>query len=676
MKEELWYITFIKALVPLQISFILWGLWNYFIDMEVISYFSSIALGDYDAEYMENRWQKIISFEWKYWTDWIRANIYLVLWIFIWYFCFFRDVSRQHYKFLSKLMIFFFFPLAIIDFLLIQYWHLTSLAIFYMVLFVIISPLSGIYNFVSVWLHSTNYKFMKVFFSPENNRMVYEFLVISFLIAILGELGIKFLWDSSSNYILYILFDKRGILVLFIGLFLLKLGWNYRHRFMAWKKALSIFKSNPSQSVLPVYVVVDSIGPITRSTIFDLVTEREQLIYDHGLSAPRNIIAEIEKLTFNHQNARCVVLSPDLWDALQDRVKYYHHLLIHVQVSSDFLVSLCNTSLLKEHIVCLKNLFLRPNTLILSNHQLDTSKTIHPVRTEEDEWISTIKEVSLYSEHINQENDQFLHYLPEKVHTTVEEFLSVQSIWQHLEKTAGYSLSELNTVLPDILGQYLEKVKRERNPVEVFYGLSKTLEMLVHFYALVAVAFHIDTPSKRADSSFKTESEGASLGRWFEIGKKYSELFDPHDQLSEWWDGYLSPDIQASIQELLAGVGAKLNRLSAMRDLHEFVVTFRNKTSGHGVLTYEAASEALQNLAVVTGKALSCAAQTKVSLVKSSKKLFIKLENLEIDVSDLFYEENGRYYVLSAHHCGSPEFICYQTGDIVMAEGLQIRLDE
>jgi hypothetical protein len=604
--------------------------------------------------------------QWAYWPLVLKADAYYLFWVWIFGVIMDNPMSLKAMRFSFVPLLGIVFLVLVAEFTIVPDWGDPWFSNLLLALF------GGCSFFLCLFYlfarRRPTSKYTALAFSFENSGMMFDLAAITFFCFML-----KGLFRNVNGI-------GDALTVFWFSVIALLLYWPYRGRSKAWSRAVSLLHSANKRSEMIVFVVFDSLGPLTNQTIFERTWHKRIQKDQYTEKASRDIdpISTIKNIHFKDYEVQFLTLSPGMWSALMHSpVSKKDQVLIYVQTSDSRTLAKCAASLIEEQTQWLRIMVTLPNAFIMSCHERELRRRSEK-SIRETQWISTLKDVSINGALTDRKVGAFLHYLPEKIEHIIDGLIQVRFVWHRVEEAADQTFDQLKPHLPKPVWQLLEKVQKERNPVDIFYGLCKILELLVHFYAMVAIAAKRATASNWETSQFVSDAEGATLGAWCEIGKDYCEELDPSSSIIAWWNASLSKKVVVCMRELLAGVGVKPSRLRrpTMSDLQDFVVTFRNKTSGHGVLTYEVASEALQSLAVVLGTALSFSAKTGLLIVKEEERIVIQTKSLDVDATSFLREKGTNLYLLSAYHAGSPEFICYQTGEIEIAGEFRVDLDE
>lgn len=604
----------------------------------------------------------------------IKFDLYFSTWLFLWFYCAVRPTGEKELKANLSLLISIPVGLALLEVLLIPDWGASWISNSIVGIFVTCSLL--IRQFYITALREHRNPLINLFFSMENSYECYECLHHLFFILCFGILLIPFFFKLFS-YLAFLFLAASFFALIMEPVLVLNFRWK------AWKRAISLSQSRgqDQQDTTILFLVLDNLRTPSRSSAFNW-TWRKRVRKGISQKTTRrdiDIITSIEALTFTPSDVETVALSPHILELLNKRVSFPNSFLVYFYISNSSMISISPDWLLEKRLKELTELTSRHNVFLLSYHVIQETiraKNQSGMEERESHWISTLNTLA-YNEDVNCKNiNEPFHFLPESLKALVDDYFTLRHVWETLETTANRLIPALAGMLPGFIGKHLTHLVQKNNIIEIFYGLSKLLEMLVHFHALAAAAFVTGTRENRERFFFREETEGASIGHWYEIGKKYAPLLPPQTSIKEWWDQSLKGEVKEAAKRLLAAIGMELSRMRKMEDLHEFIVASRNKTFAHGIATRRMASDCLNDLAVITGRALACAVETGLAVRTDADGLIIKDGSNEMDVSDMMVNKDDHIYLLTAHHQGFPEFLCYQTGEMVYTKNFKIQLSQ
>jgi hypothetical protein len=683
-KENHWFNSVINLTLIVQLIILTTTFGVYILDVNLPGLLANYTLGEINGIELIKRIEKlIVEFpKWPWWSLFIKLDILFILLTFCAYFTFKRPCGQKMFLLQCAM-------LPLVGLFLVNFDQIfTGLGLttqlfqkktsFPMVDILLISfSFLSIYHLLGYMVG--RYKFFIAFFSLENSDITSSIISSSTLVALMSTiiydvyLSSKMLQKDITYLFLMIL-----PIILFIIIFM------YLKRFKVIGRLFSLYFAklfNKKEDNHIICVVFDYLGPLCRPTIFDKTIERrmEKNVYAGEANREIDIITAIESIKLERDNipVEIMVLTPALWKAFSDCLQKMDHFLIYINISWSDFISQCSKSFIKENLKSMEAAVGFKQGRTLACYQKSKKSISRSLKRKEKQWIDGLHKINTDLELSYDNPDEFIHYLPEKIKNATEDYIETYSIWANLEKALGCRYSDLEMKLPEPIFEYINKVKQSKQLVGIFYGMSKTLELMIHFYALCATVIYKSKSPEWDINTFKRETDGASIGTWCDLGKTYAES-SKELSLIKWWNSPIDKNTTNCVRELYRAVGVKpsIPKNPTMRHIQDFLITFRNRTTGHGVLTYQVASTTLNHLSIILGKALAGAVDMNVTIGYQSDKIFFQINDLEIDVNFLLKKFESGYYFLNGYHNGCAEYICYLSGEIKIEKGLEIRLDE
>lgn len=257
-------------------------------------------------------------------------------------------------------------------------------------------------------------------------------------------------------------------------------------------------------------------------------------------------------------------------------------------------------------------------------------------------------ETSEYNQFFNLPTDEFLDKIPDICIKTITNIKVFERFHSTIKKI------RFDNEFPNHLNWIHQKIKesllKEFEPIEAYYKMMKIMEFMIHFNAINILS---DTYyNEHIIELIDNDLNAPSIGKWLSIGE--NTLQDSKvDTYYNWYKGKASAESISAVRFVsnLLGIGRTSIKMNS--DILQSIVSIRNKTIGHGVVTYDMALKLLETIGMIFADMI--------------EKYTDALEKSKIDAlnHNLVIDDNNGIYLFTSNIKGVKEYINYKTGNIL-----------
>jgi hypothetical protein len=230
-------------------------------------------------------------------------------------------------------------------------------------------------------------------------------------------------------------------------------------------------------------------------------------------------------------------------------------------------------------------------------------------------------------------------------------------------------------LLKNTLLKHLTALKNENNLIEMFNRVLKLLEFQIHIVSVLNCGIEIDRNNISFDELHK-KIRGASIGKWINISRELINL-NKDSPFNILMKKKIDKGAITCMKNLYKSISIDTKvSVSNLEEVSNAVVSFRNKTIGHGIVIFEIMYVTLLDLIKLYLYFLHELINLPFILILKDDHVTLEMDGNYIDMNELIKFENNTLYLLTSTFIMEKEYIDYLSGYRITTNKFKIRLDE